>query len=257
MALVTLFSDLGLRDASVAIARGILMQYVPARNIVDISHEIQPYNFSQAAYIFRNAYGSFPAGTCHVLLFDLYSRHQSNLILTEYNGHYFLSADNDLLPLALGTAETKSWHCFTLTEAHVFADWMNAVGNITRQVTKGELPHWLPEYKLQSPTTTSNIVDDTLNCDIIHIDHYENAVINVTRERFNTLGRGRRFRLEFMQVEEIAELSTSYHDVRPGYKLCRFNSNGYMEICINKGRAASLFGFRAGGKHNNIKLIFE
>ncbi len=91
---------------------------------------------------------------------------------------------------------------------------------------------------------------------IIHIDHFQNVVINLTRRQFDELCNGKPFSLQFTQVEEINEINNSYGEVREGYKLCRFNSNGYMEICINRGSAASLFGLRLGSRHNNIKLIF-
>ena len=97
----------------------------------------------------------------------------------------------------------------------------------------------------------------TLECEVIHVDRYENVVLNVTKEQFESIGRGGPFRLQFMQVEEINEISDSYNDVRQGYKLCRFNSNDYLEICINRGKAASLFGLRLGSRNNNIKLLFE
>jgi S-adenosylmethionine hydrolase len=83
------------------------------------------------------------------------------------------------------------------------------------------------------------------------------VVISLTRQQFEQAGAPQQFRLQFMQTEEINEMSTSYGDVRPGFKLARFNSSGYMEICINRGRAASLFGLRLGARNNDIKMIFE
>jgi S-adenosylmethionine hydrolase len=55
---------------------------------------------------------------------------------------------------------------------------------------------------------------------------------------------------------EIKDLKKNYRDVAPGKKLCRFNSNGYLEICLNQGKAASLFGLKLGSIHNDIKITF-
>ena len=101
------------------------------------------------------------------------------------------------------------------------------------------------------------MIGNEINCEVIHIDHYENVVLNITRDQFNNYVQGRNFTLHFAQIEDISEISDNYADVRPGIKLCRFNSAGYMEICVNRGNAASLFGLRIGSRNNGIKIIFE
>ncbi len=42
----------------------------------------------------------------------------------------------------------------------------------------------------------------------------------------------------------ITSVSESYADVPEGEKLAIFNSAGYLEIAINKGNAAGLFGLK-------------
>jgi len=96
-----------------------------------------------------------------------------------------------------------------------------------------------------------------IDCEVIHIDRYENVILNITRQRFDELSAGRAFRLQLMYIEDITELSNNYNDVKEGYKLCRFNSNDYLEVCVNRGKAASLFGFRVNSDHNKVKLFFE
>ena len=259
MPCITLLSDFGLQDASVAIAKGVLMQHT-SLPLIDVSHEITPFHTGQAAYLTASAYKNFPEGTCHVLLFDLFSESVPRLALCEHNGHYLLAPDNGLLPLALGTDTAPAWLCFELTQGRTFNDWLNAAGTVIESLrTKKTADMVLPPLKLKTiPNRNVPKFDSgTVSCEVIHIDHYENVVINITRQQFDAWGGNRSFRLQFMGMEEIEEISNNYHDVREGFKLCRFNSNGYLEICINRGKAASLFGLRLGGKHNNIKIIFE
>src|SRR5476649_2674324 len=112
MRCITLLSDMGLQDASTAIARGILMQHVPAVPVVDITHEIQPFNTKQAAYMLGTSYNSFPEGSFHLPLFDIFSEKAPMLVLCSHNGHYFLAPDNGLLPLALQSNSLTGWTCF-------------------------------------------------------------------------------------------------------------------------------------------------
>jgi len=43
-------------------------------------------------------------------------------------------------------------------------------------------------------------------------------------------------------MDPIDGLSFKYHDVPEGEPLCRFNSDGLLEVAINLGKAATLLG---------------
>ena len=79
---------------------------------------------------------------------------------------------------------------------------------------------------------------------IIFIDNFENVIVNITREQFEEQRKGRSFRIVFKRDEVIDRISESYADVPEGEKLAIFNSAGYLEIAINKGNAAGLFGLK-------------
>ncbi len=257
MACITLLSDFGLQEASVAIAKGMLMQHNPGLAIIDISHEVKPFYTAQAAYLLSAAWRHFPAGTCHVLLFDLFSEKTVRVLVAEADGQYFITADNGLLPLALPFIG-NAWIYKELSVAELFTHWLEAAGKAIRPLQASEPKVMnLQPFKLRSVPRKKPLENgDTITCDVIHIDRYENVVLNLTRDQFDRTGKGRPFRLEFAQVEEITEISNYYADVRPGQKLCRFNSSGYLEICMNRGNAASLFGLKLGGSRNDIKITF-
>jgi S-adenosylmethionine hydrolase len=63
-----------------------------------------------------------------------------------------------------------------------------------------------------------------------------------------------------MRDEEINAISTHYNDVPEGEKLCLFNTANYLEIAVNKGNAARLFGFQEMTDrslfYNSVKLFF-
>jgi S-adenosyl-L-methionine hydrolase (adenosine-forming) len=264
MSCITLLSDFGLTDASVASAKGILMQYVPGIPIVDISHSIEPFHLQQAAYILATGYRNFAKGTVHVVLFDVFAERQPRLLLCEKNGHYFLAPDNGILALAFSSGYDQVWNCLELQRENVFKDWLHRAGEIIRliqtqgpealQLTPCELKnaplHWLPKVD-------GNVVE----CHVIHIDRFENVVINITKQQFEEVGHGRPFRIQFMRDEEITSISNHYTDEKEGEKLCRFNGTGYLEIAINRGKAASLLGLRLHQKqhlmYNTIKIFFE
>ena len=84
--------------------------------------------------------------------------------------------------------------------------------------------------------------DSWIEGQIIFIDNFENVIVNITRDEFEQQRKGRSFRIVFKRDEVIDKISETYADVSEGEKLALFNSAGYLEIAINKGNAAGLFG---------------
>ncbi len=260
---VTLLSDFGAQDASVAVAKGILMQHAPGVQLVDISHLVETFNIQQAAYLLLSAYPNFPQGTCHVLLFDVFSEARPRLMLSGYDGHYFLSPDNGVLSLAFGEKLQHVWQCQELNPGGTFNDWLQFIGRTVAQLQTGtpaDLGFNSCSLKVAPQHWQPIVIGDTVECHVVHIDRYENVVINLTRQQFDEIGQGRPFRILFMRDGEISKLSTHFYNVKESELLCRFNATGFMEICINRGKAASLFGFRLyREKHfiyNTIKIYF-
>ena len=67
MALITLTSDFGLQDYIAGAVKGQLLQIDPFFRIHDISQQVAPFNYPQAAYICRNAIRNFPPHTFHLM----------------------------------------------------------------------------------------------------------------------------------------------------------------------------------------------
>ena len=86
--------------------------------------------------------------------------------------------------------------------------------------------------------------DNWMEGQILFIDHFENIIVNITHDQFEEQRRGRSFKIIFKRDEVINVISETYANVKEGEKLALFNSAGYLEIAINKGNAAGLFGLQ-------------
>jgi S-adenosylmethionine hydrolase len=80
---------------------------------------------------------------------------------------------------------------------------------------------------------------------IIFIDRFENVIVNINRTHFEEVRKGRPFQIEFKTDDVITKISEHYGQVNEGDKLAFFNTAGYLEIAVNKGNAAGLFGLQA------------
>jgi S-adenosylmethionine hydrolase len=101
MALLTLISDIGQQDYLVGAVKGQLLQVNPRFNIVDITHQLTPFNYPQSAYICRNAIHNFPDYTYHIILVNLFEKKPEQLLLAFHKNQYILCADNGLLTMIL------------------------------------------------------------------------------------------------------------------------------------------------------------
>jgi len=248
MAIITLTSDIGQQDYLVGAAKGQLMQINPAFNIMDITHDLSPFNYPQAAYVCRNAIKHFPAYTYHIILVNLFEKKPEQLLLAFHNEQYYLCADNGLLTMILeGRPEMVIGLPMDKTAVKNTLYCVRMMGNAIQELAKGSglMNIGVPD----PPYTEKNHLrplfgDNWIEGQIIFIDHFENVIVNITREAFEQHRKGRSFRIVFKRDEMIDKISETYADVGEGEKVAIFNAAGYLEIGIQKGNAAGLFGLQ-------------
>ncbi len=248
MAIITLTSDIGLQDYLTGAVKGLLYQICPQHALVDISHEILPFNFPQAAYLCRSAIPWFPENTSHFILVNLFDKKHVPYLLCRHQKQYFFCADNGLITMILGEKpaevcklDFKAEGINTLSVVRGFAEAVLALDYGTPLAEIGTQVKAIEERKPLQPL----MQDDYIEGQVIYIDRFENVVINVTREQFESCRKGRSFKIYVMRDEYISHLSESYADVPEGSKVAMFNTAGYLEIAINKGNAAGLFGLQS------------
>lgn len=264
MSCVTLLSDFGLNDPSVAVAKAIIGKHVPSTSIADISHSLEPSLTHQAAYFLLSSYRAFPAGSCHVVMFNVFSERNPRLLLCEHKGHFFLAPDNGVLSLAFGENLDKVWQVYTLEDAFGFKDWLDECGKLLAALqTKSATELGLQKTTLKTAPKKWQPVHtgDSVECHVIHIDRFNNVVVSLTQHEFERFRGGRDFKIKFSRTESVTKLSSHYSSVPSGEKLCRFNSAGFLEICINGNGAAKLFGLKVLAAesivYNTIKIEFS
>lgn len=248
MPLLTLTSDIGHQDYLVAAVKAQLLQIDAAFTIIDISHNIAPFNYPQTAYICRSAFKNFPDFTYHIILVNLFEKKPEHLLLAFHNKQYFLCADNGLLnmiveekpEMVIGiplekTANKNTTYCATV------------MGNAVNKLVQGEPIEniGIPDFSYIEKNHLRPMLNyNWIEGQIIFIDNFENVIVNITRNEFEAQRKGRNFRIEFKRDEIIDKINEVYADVDEGKKLALFNSAGYLEIAINKGNAAGLFGLK-------------
>jgi S-adenosylmethionine hydrolase len=263
MPILTLITDIGEKDFLTGAIKGQMLRYQQDLNIVDITHTIPPFNYPQAAYICRNTINNFPPGTFHLILVNIFDEKSNLFILVEHKGHFIGCADNGLITMILEEEPQKKvaleldqlMQKSTLSFTNLFA---KAIFELSNGKTIEEIGNTEIEIKSKHPLKP-NTGDDWIEGQIIFIDNFENVIINISKIDFETNRKGRNFSIVFKRDEIIEKISTTYSDVNEGEKLAFFNSAGYLEIAVNKGNAAGLFGLQGYGENQYLsnRLFYQ
>lgn len=269
MPLITLTSDIGSPDYLVGAVKAQLLQLNPEFTIIDISHNIPPFNYPQAAYVCRSAIKNFPEFTYHLILVNLFEKKPEQILLAFHKNQYLLCADNGLLTMIL-EEEPEMIIGIPLDKMAIKnTTYLTSVmGTVINKLVNGEPIRniGMPDVAYQEkrhlrPTLESNSIEGQ----IIFIDSFENVIVNITHEQFEEQRKGRSFRIVFKRDEIIDRISETYADVQEGEKLALFNSAGYLEIAVNKGNAAGLFGLKGYSEkmmqsqlaYQTVRVYFE
>ncbi len=248
MPLLTLTSDIGQQDYLVGAIKGQLLKENEKFNIIDITHQLSPFNYPQAAYVCRNAIKNFPTGTFHLVLVNLFEEKPEHLLLIEHNGQFIGCSDNGLITMILEEVPQKivalklekGVQKNTMYCASIFAKAFNELASGKKLQQIGDTSISIQVKNPLRPMLSNNLIEGQ----IIFIDNFENVIANISKEDFEEQRKGRSFKIVFKRDEIIDKISETYADVNEGEKLALFNSAGYLEIAINRGNAAGLFGLQ-------------
>jgi S-adenosylmethionine hydrolase len=245
MQIITITSDWNEYDYYVASIKGSLLSRCPGASIVDISHRVKPFNTAQAAFIVRNSYLKFPRGTIHIIAVNTEPEVGGQLLAARLSDQFFLCADNGILGLLGGPGPDMvvrlegppSQQPVSFISLSLFSDMACKLANGT---SLEELGTPTESYNKQVPLRPT-IEGNTITGSVIHIDSYQNAITNISREFFQKVGNGKPFRIYVQSKHYMLEkINTRYNDAPPGDLLAIFNSIGLLEIAIRNGNASGL-----------------
>jgi S-adenosyl-L-methionine hydrolase (adenosine-forming) len=246
MQIVTLTTDFGLKDYYVPALKGAMLTRHRALNLIDVSHNINNHDIVQAAFILKNAWHAFPSGTIHVVSVNNFSSEHNRFLAFKHEDHYFVGPDNGIFTLIFPNwippqyiAELPFGGLNFKPVSTVIAEVVGAIANGQALESLGSEAIDTVQRIMLQPVISQNQIRGS----VIHIDNYDNVILNITRNLFEKIGKDRPFQLFFKRHEPITELSKYYNNVPIGETLCLFNSN-YLEIAINMGKAAELLSLK-------------
>jgi S-adenosylmethionine hydrolase len=255
MPLVSLISDFGTKDHYVAVLKACLLRRNLNTTIVDITHEIQPFDIVQGAFILKNSWNQFPAGTVHIAAINLFFAERNEFIAFERDGHFFVGPNNGIFTLIFDDLFASEIVQVPYDPEEDYP-LQNALANAASKLMEDPDLDMVGTslLNLEKKISVSAVVNESqIRATVVHIDDYGNVIVNVEKALFEKVRRDRDFGIYFKPNDPIREISIEYSDVPIGDVLCFFNSGSYLEIAINKGSAAALLGLK---KDEAIQIDF-
>ena len=258
MAIITLTSDWGKKDHYSGMVKGMILSKIPGAIIVDITHNIPPYDLNSASFVLKNAFRTFPTETIHII--DIMSDATIEMphAVVFYDGHYFIGTDNGVFSLMFDHEPEQIFEIDLIQDTHTFTFSAHDIFiKVAKHIFEGNpLSEVGPERKkltekisLQAVTSSSLIKGH-----VIYIDSYENVFTNITRDLFYEVCQKRPFKINFGRTrDEISKISQSYKDGSPGDIIALFSSTGHLQIAVCTGNAAGLLGLKIT---NTIRIEF-
>jgi S-adenosylmethionine hydrolase len=250
--ILTLTTDFGLSDHYVASMKGVILNLCPQAQIVDISHDVKPFEISEAAYLIAQAYSSFPRKTVHVVVVDPGVGTARRPILMEAAGQRFVAPDNGALAMIYSRETHKirlisnakyfrqpvsrTFHgrdIFAPVAAHV------AAGEPPSRMGKVIQDYLRPVFEKPQRTGKRTWVGR-----ILKIDRFGNVVTNFQASEFPDLER-RSFSL-LLGPRQVVVMAHTYAECAAGELFLIEGSSGYLEISVGQASAASQIGCEAG-----------
>ncbi len=275
MSIITLTTDYGNKDYSVSELKAKIYNEISDVRIVDVSHNISPFNLTEAAYIIKSAYRHFPKDSIHIIGIESELTPENAHLAMKFNNNYFIGADNGIFSMIIDDFKADS-----IVEINIHKNYNNTISandvfvKVATHISRdgkleviGKKINSIKEIKDIKPVISND--NNQIIGSIIYIDNYGNVVTNITEKIFTEISKSRPFTIYARNVK-FDKIFNSYSDAidysipkekreEDGKKIALFNNLGYLELSIYKsnpstvGSASTLFGL---GYRDQISIHF-
>lgn len=256
MAIITLTTDFGEKDHFAGAIKGAIYSELPDVKIVDISHSVSPFNIPEAAYVIRNAFGSFPEGTIHIIGIDSEINQENKHIAIKLDGHYFVCANNGIMSMICTEINPEkiveiNIHDKIETSFPVLDVFVKVACHIARGGTLEVIGKTITNIKpIKDLVPYVNDDKTQIIGSIVYIDNYGNVVTNITKKFFEGIQKGRSFEISARNYK-FRTIHRKYSDIvnfdipedkrnDEGRGLVVFNASNYLEIAVYKSNSATV-----------------
>ena len=256
---VVFMTDFGQLDDSVPICKGVMLGIAPELRIVDLTHDVSPFNILDAARFLAGTSPYYPPQTVFVVVVDpTVGSTRKAIVARSGRGQYFVLPDNGVLTMVMdqygidaayeirnpawmiGSALSSTFHgrdIFSPVGAHL------ARGEDPAQVGPALDVRKLVRLEIRKPVLDAHGILAT----VIGTDGpFGNLVTNVNRADFAKLGYALGEKVRFTLAGKALEIPfvKTFSDVPLGTPLFYIDSRGRLGLAVNQGSFAERYAVK-------------
>jgi S-adenosylmethionine hydrolase len=258
ISLITLLTDFGDRDYFVASMKGVILNINPQARIIDLSHQVTPYQVEDAAYLLKSSYRYFPDGTVHVAVVDPGVGSARRPLLVSTSRYFFLAPDNGLLTdivrdeLSVEVRQIQNKQYRLDADGSTF-DGRDLFAPAAAWLTRGQAPgSFGPLIRDVStfPAHAPAWEGSTFVGRIVYVDHFGNLISNITPSHLAEIRRYTKRPAVSIRIAGITihDLTTCYADGSSDAPRALINSNGHVEVFVKERSAAHMLKVGRGAR---------
>ncbi|NOY81520.1 MAG: SAM-dependent chlorinase/fluorinase [Kiritimatiellaeota bacterium] len=249
--IITLTTDFGLSDPYVGMMKGVILGIAPHALVIDLTHDVQPQNVEQAAFLLGGCLGCFPPGAIHLVVVDPGVGGERRAIAAAGDRAMYVAPDNGVLTRAMAVdpprriveVRAAAYRLPRVSRTFHGRDiFAPAAAHLAAGVPLNELgPSIMDPVKLNVPPPVRQ-PDGAAAGRVCHVDRFGNCVTDLPGEWARA---GSEWALE-VRGRLLVRLRDTYASVPAGNVLAVIGGTGYIEIAVRNGSAAAAFGIRVG-----------
>jgi len=264
---ISFLTDYGTSDEFVGVVKSVIRQIAPHTTVIDITHDIRPYDVKAASLtLARSAQYLCPGVVLAVVDPGVGTDRRAVAIEVGDGQSYLVGPDNGLLASAVGmsggaTAAVE----LTNPEYQLAAPGPTFAGRDVFGPAAAHLCAGVPMAELGDLVDVATLLPgiiplprpegDALIGEVLWVDRYGNCQLNVDPDEVE--GWGDRIQLKWTRPTEGTRTATrvrTYDEIGPGQVGLVTDSYGLLSISVHRGSAAADLGLAQGDELHLVRL---
>ena len=251
--IITLLTDFGTKDHYVASMKGAILNINPECLLIDITHEVNPHDIEEGAFILASTYSYFPKGTVHLSVVDPGVGGIRRPILIVTQNYFFVGPDNGLFTFVAQREKVKQ--VVALTKKKYFFSKVSSTfhgrdifapvaAHLSLGIKPSAFGHKIDSLEwlgFEGPF----IKEGKLLGEILHVDTFGNLVSNIDEGKLFRFIQGRPFVIRVGR-KTIRGLKKGYWEGNKDEAIALLGSGGFLEISVREGDAQKVLKVKRG-----------
>lgn len=251
---IVFMTDFGTANDAVAICKAVILRIAPDARILDITHQVAPFQIDEASRFLYGVTPYYPAGTVFLVVVDPgVGTSRKAVIVKSKRGQFFVLPDNGIITAVLdrdgleGAREitNQNWmiqapvsstfhgrDVFSPAAAHLAEGWDYTIAG-------PEVPQLVRLTPKAASVDAKGVTGEVIGLD----DPFGSLITDITREQFEALGYSLEDKVAFQLNKKpvILPFVSTFMNVPVGDALLYIDSRGRVAIAINQGNYSKKF----------------